>query len=115
MAHWELIETDPDVRLLKLSGDWGVERAEELHQVLLQAVEGAKRLHVDMEGVAEVDLSFFQIMCSALKWKKNSEFSAVNVPEGLAVKARSTGFSPGCALENFWKGAVHGQTHHDRG
>lgn len=115
MPQWELISTGPDANLLRLSGDWGVEQAEELHQVFLQALEGARRLDVDMEKVGGVDLSFFQVVYAALKNGQGAHVGIVNVPEALAAKAAAMGFSPRHVPDNLWKGATHGQTHHDRG
>jgi len=115
MAQWELVAVDTDARRLTLTGDWGVERAEELHQAFLQAFDGARRLEVDMAQVSDVDLTFFQVICAATKGAADRELRAVNVPDSIAVKAEAMGFSPRHTSGNFWKGVMHGQTHHDRG
>lgn len=115
MAQWELIETAPSERLLKLSGDWNVEKAEDLHKAFLHAMRDANRLQVDMGEVGAVDLTFFQVVHSALKSCKDTALEAVNIPSALARKAEMMGFSPRHISDTFWKGAVHVQTHHDRG
>lgn len=115
MAQWDVTEIQPGLRRLKLSGDWGVDKARDLRDAFTRALDGAQQVQVDMAEVENVDLSFFQILCSVRKSFEDKEIMAESVSEVLAARAEAMGFNAKHALEAFWKGVVHGQAHHDRG
>lgn len=115
MASWDVTEIQPGLRELKLSGDWGVDKAGDLHKAFTQALDGAKRVRIDMADLGSVDLSFFQVLYSARKTFDGGEITAENVPDALAARAEAMGFNPKHVSDAFWKGVVHGQAHHDRG
>lgn len=48
--------------LLRLEGDCTVGRAEELHAMLLRALEAGELLELDFSGVTAMDLSFGQLV-----------------------------------------------------
>lgn len=109
MGEWEISTPEPTTRLLRLSGRWGVEGAEELHraftQLLEQATDGGIALHVDLEALDDVDLTFFQILGSAAKSMGSSELQFMNIPEHVMTKAEWTGFAPRHGTGIFRKGA----------
>ncbi len=115
MASWDVTEIQPGLRRLKLAGDWGVDKAKDLHKAFAQALDGARRVQIDMADMGSVDLSFFQVLSSARKTFAGEEITAENVPDDLAARAEAMGFNPKHASDTFWKGVVHGQAHHDRG
>ncbi|SDB03200.1 STAS domain-containing protein [Desulfonatronum thiosulfatophilum] len=104
MAQWEILNNDATTRVFKLSGRWGVESAEELHQAFLQAVDGSVLLQVDMEAVEDVDLSFFQIICGAFKTMEEGRMQFVKIPEHIISKADRMGFLPRHSSGIFGKG-----------
>ena len=61
---------------LTLSGELTIQRAGELKDRLLEAQESVPSLLLNLEGVAEVDASCFQLLCSAHR-------SAVQADKGL--------------------------------
>ena len=109
MGEWEISAPEPATRLLKLSGRWGVEGAEELHQafthLLEQATDVGVALHVDLEGLEDVDLTFFQVLGSAAKSMGSNELHFVNIPEHVMKKAEWIGFAPRHVSGIFRKGA----------
>jgi anti-anti-sigma regulatory factor len=108
MGEWEISAPEPTTRLLKLSGRWGVEGAEELHQAFTQALEqsvGGVALHVDLEGLEDVDLAFFQVLGSAVKSMGSNELHFMNIPEHVMTKAEWIGFAPRHVSGIFRKGA----------
>ena len=50
---------------LKLDGEWTIERAQELKQLLLDAIGRAQHLILDAGKLTAADLSCLQILCSA--------------------------------------------------
>ncbi|GAB6058202.1 STAS domain-containing protein [Desulfonatronum parangueonense] len=104
MAQWEILDQDTATRVIKLSGRWGVESAEELHQAFLRAVDGPALLQVDMEAVEDVDLSFFQIVSGAFKTMEQGKMQVVNIPEHIIDKADRMGFLPRHSSGIFGKG-----------
>ena len=50
---------------LVLTGELGIQRAEELHQILLHALDQAQWLEVDLSQAREVGLCCLQLICSA--------------------------------------------------
>lgn len=108
MGEWEISAPEPTTRLLKLSGRWGVEGAEELHQAFTQALEqsvGDIALRVDLGDLEDVDLTFFQVVGSAAKSTGSHELHFVNIPEHVMTKAEWIGFAPRHVGGIFRKGA----------
>lgn len=109
MGEWTISAPEPATRLLKLSGRWGVEGAEELHQGFTQffeqATDAGVALHVDLEGLEDVDLTFFQILNAAARSRQADELQFMNIPEHVMTKAEWIGFSPRHVIGIFRKGA----------
>ena len=84
-----------------LHGDCLVNRAAELHQLLLhhlgQTDEG---LDIDLSTTGRCDLSFFQLLCAAIRSfsKGNKYLKLLNtMPEAVVAQFEKTGFGPACA------------------
>lgn len=54
-----------DTNVLKLQGDWTIERAGDLKPALLEALGNGEHIVIDMEGLTGMDLSIMQLLCSA--------------------------------------------------
>ncbi len=119
MGEWEISIPEPTTRLLKLSGRWGVEGAEELHrgftQALEQATEGGAALHVDLGEVEDGDVTFFQLLVSAAKTLGPEGPRFMNIPESIMAKAERMGFASRHGDGIFRKGVEDVQTNLDRG
>ena len=63
-------ESSNEDGVLTLDGDLTVNRAEELHAMLLRALDKANHLVVKFDSITEVDLSFFQLLHSAQRTAK---------------------------------------------
>lgn len=51
--------------VLKLKGNWTVERAVELKPSLLEALNSSEHILIDIEDLEEADLSALQLLCRA--------------------------------------------------
>ena len=54
-----------DVTVLEIRGDLTVQCAHEFKEVLLRSLDGTKYIVLNLEQVAEIDLSCLQLLCSA--------------------------------------------------
>jgi anti-anti-sigma regulatory factor len=54
-----------EASVLKLVGNWTIERANELKGALLEALNSAESIVIDLEGLTCLDLSAMQLFCSA--------------------------------------------------
>lgn len=84
-----------------LRGDCLVNRAAEIHQVLLHHLtEGDDRTELDLSGTGRCDLSFFQLLCAASRsFADKGECLAlrVSLPEVIRKQLRQIGFAATCA------------------
>jgi anti-anti-sigma regulatory factor len=51
--------------VLKLKGNWTIERAGELKPALLKALQSSDQIVIDLEELTDTDLSAIQLLCSA--------------------------------------------------
>lgn len=82
--------------VIKLTGNWTIERACELKQLLLKSLSDERHVMVDLGGVAEVDLSLLQLLCSAHRTflGQNKQFSLKdNKPEAFKEFVRNAGYA----------------------
>ncbi len=85
-----------DAHVMRLTGSWTIERASELKQLLLESLSNKQCVTVDLGGVAEVDLSFLQLLCSAHRTflGHNKRFSLQdNIPEVIKAFVRNAGYA----------------------
>ncbi|MDR3568917.1 MAG: STAS domain-containing protein [Syntrophobacteraceae bacterium] len=54
-----------ETTILKIKGNWTIERSGELKPALLEALGKSERIVLDLEKVAAVDISALQLFCSA--------------------------------------------------
>jgi len=96
---------------LILDGDMTVQRAGELKTALIEALDKATSVVIDMEHITDADLSFLQLLCSAhrtsLKINKTVSLSE-NAPQFFWDTVKKAGYSckdPGCDDQNcLWIG-----------
>ena len=62
-----ITERTADGIILKVSGNVTVADARELRQVMIREVLPDIRVAIDLSGIAECDLSLFQLLCAAHK------------------------------------------------
>jgi anti-anti-sigma regulatory factor len=82
--------------VLRLKGSWTIERAHELKQALVEALKGDEPVIVDLEGLAEADLSCLQLLCAAHRTSlRLGKHSALNQEQSGAFKrvVRDAGFA----------------------
>ena len=60
-----IMENASDAGILMLEGAFTIERANELKQLLVNALKDKNRVALNLEGITEVDLSCLQLLCSA--------------------------------------------------
>ena len=81
---------------LKLEGAYNVERANELRDVLLEALKAEGDISLSFAEVTEADLTFFNLL-HALRKSCESEGKHVimqaDLPGGMAQRAAWTGFA----------------------
>jgi anti-anti-sigma regulatory factor len=84
-----------ETNVLKLKGNWTIERATELKRVLLEILNSCERIIIDLEELTELDLSTVQLFCSAhrtsLKLRKHLAFHEKK-PETFKRMVRDVGF-----------------------
>jgi anti-anti-sigma regulatory factor len=84
-----------ETSVLKLTGGWTIERANELKRALLEALSGGERIVIELEGLTELDLSTMQLFCSthrtSLRLGKHLAFHEQK-PETLKRMVRDAGF-----------------------
>ena len=51
--------------VLKLTGNWNIERAHELKQTLMEKLNSGDRITLDLAELTEMDLSCLQLLCAA--------------------------------------------------
>jgi anti-anti-sigma factor len=59
------LETSGDMHVLTLNGELTIEHAGELKKVMIDALKNADHVAVTVGDVKEIDLSCFQLLCSA--------------------------------------------------
>ena len=98
------VENSPAAATLTLTGDLTIEKARELHQKLLTALEQTQNLTIKFEGVTRVDLAFLQLLGAAHRTAlKTDKFFRVeqDPSENLCRQIEEAGFrrDQGCTLD----------------
>jgi ABC-type transporter Mla MlaB component len=105
-----------DNRVLRLSGDLTVRFAAELKSVLSASLQNIKELTVDIDAAAEIDVSLFQLLCSAHKTSIGRSIRlSFDVDQPVLLgRAAGAGYilSANCAFNTgntcLWKGVANG-------
>lgn len=79
--------------IIILGGELTIAHAKSIRDALAEAVKKAREVHVMFQDVQEVDVSFFQILCSA-------HLTAENMHKSLTIGELNNGII-GRALEQF--------------
>ena len=98
-----------------LHGDCLVNRAAELHQLLLHLLHGADdRVEIDMSATGRCDISFFQLICSACRGfsRRNKQIALRSpLPASVVNQFRKAGFHSACSVcdhtQCLFKGTIH--------
>ncbi|MDD5642731.1 MAG: STAS domain-containing protein [Syntrophales bacterium] len=105
-------KASPNHEVLKFAGDLTIDNAQELHRVLLAALDNATEISLTFAEVTAVDLSFVQLLCAAHRTAIRADKTlklADPRPEVLKAAVRETGFirERGCNLDSqgscLWK------------
>lgn len=101
---------------LCLEGELTVQRAAELRQLLMQALEGSNSIEIDLDRVTGIDLACLQMFCSVRKTaiRDGKQCSVKNTADSVFQKAGEiAGFDyqlkcgvcreAGC----LWGGGIH--------
>ncbi|MBF0457736.1 MAG: STAS domain-containing protein [Nitrospirae bacterium] len=94
-----------NVGVLSLEGDIRIEDAAQFKDLLMRHMEDADDLSINISNVTQVDLSCFQIICSAHRFysRMNKNLSLDGeIPENIRTLAIKSGFKrhKGCALDS---------------
>lgn len=98
------LEQSGNVAVLAVNSSITVEKASELKDILLKAVNAAEHVVVNLERVTEVDVSCLQILCSAhrtlTRLKKRITLGGIR-PEVFLKAVECAGFDrhTGCVLD----------------
>lgn len=102
----------PKTEVLKIGGDLTIENAQELHKILVTAMNNSDQIVLYFENVTATDLSFIQLLCSAhrtaVRSDKNMKLDGQR-PDVLKTAVREMGFirEKGCVLDTqencIWK------------
>jgi anti-anti-sigma regulatory factor len=106
-----LKNTRDEGRVMRLTGDLSIETASRLRNELLEALESAAPLEVDMGGAGSMDLACAQVLCSAHRSFHQAGQTmtlAGGVSESLRSSLAALSVTPGacglpCAPDCLWK------------
>jgi anti-anti-sigma factor len=98
------MEDSGEMGVLTMDGELTIQRAAELKTALISSLASVEHLVLNLEKVAEVDLSCLQLLCSAHRTsvRSNKRLTwAGNRPESLARTVGDAGFvrHKGCVLD----------------
>ena len=96
------LESQESHSLLRLEGEFNIASAAELKQALLDGLAAGTDLHVDLEQLANLDITAMQLFWAAGKEAaRNGVKFVVPVTEAAAQAAREAGFElfPGLAKQ----------------
>lgn len=96
-------EDQPGWVCIKIEGNLTIQDAAELKACLLETLEKAQSVRIDLDASQEIDLSCLQLFCAAHKsaMSRGKAFSLDHRPQHLKDVMNFAGFSrsSGCALD----------------
>ena len=107
-----ITEDKMGVRIIHLTGDLTIARADEVKSALLESLKAAEHIEIDLASVEETDLACLQLFCSAHRTSKHlGKFFGLRDSGVGSFKrtVRSAGYarSSGCVLDTnnqcIWK------------
>lgn len=103
------VKTDGTGITITLKGDFDIENASELYQIVLDATQKYDVVYIDLGEVGRVDLSFFQIVCALYKEavREGKKLVFDPIPTKIMTKAEKMGFTEEYTGGYFWKGEVN--------
>ncbi len=105
--------SDNEEKVLTLKGELSISHAAQLKSELIQALDAAPRIVIDVNAVTDVDLSALQLICAAHKSavaKGKQLILAPDLPETLTRQIQRAGLMDGhhCGRDSsadcLWKG-----------
>jgi anti-anti-sigma regulatory factor len=100
------------VRIIRLTGNLTISRADEMKSMLLESLEGVEHIEIDLSSVEEADLACLQLLCSAHRTSKRLG-KVLKLCDGAsgsfkqAVRRAGYARSSGCVLDTdnqcMWK------------
>jgi anti-anti-sigma regulatory factor len=66
-----ITEDKRGVRIIRFTGDLTISRAGEMKSILLESLDGAEHIEIDLASVEEADLACLQLLCSAHRTSKH--------------------------------------------
>lgn len=90
------IEQTGDVGILALNGELTIEHIDELKSAFIKMLDNTGHLYINLEKVNEIDISCFQLICSAFRTclRFNKQITMVNcLPERVKQTFEDAGFS----------------------
>lgn len=88
MDGFEVEYTEDDgIKVLNIAGEMTIAHAARLRTVLLDAIEGAGHVAVEIEKVSAIDLTGLQLLCSAHRTacQRGGTFELLSVEQSEAV------------------------------
>lgn len=90
--------------VIRLEGGVGIVQATELKKMLLEGLSSGKKLHLDMAGVENIDVTGMQLMQAAITEAHRSGTQiAVRMSEAAESALQNAGFGP-CSDSAVWSG-----------
>ena len=99
MLDTKFSQDDPDnpsAGVLELTGTATIEHGAQLREALLDALERANSLVVDVGGITEVDVAALQLFCAARRsaiGRQKEMVLADGVPDAFTAAVLATGFN----------------------
>ena len=99
------LEKSGESVVLSFSGELSLEKAVEFREVLLEALNGANSVVIDILDVDVVDLAVLQLLCSAHRMAliSGKSFSVSGYPEPFTNAIREAGLSRFVCRNDVWR------------
>lgn len=89
------VEQDDTRFQVRLEGEIGLGEAVELKRTLLEGLASGRKLHLDMECAGAIDVTFMQLLQSALREARGAGTGiALNLSGAAENALRNAGFRP---------------------
>jgi hypothetical protein len=98
------VEQDESRFVIRLEGEVGMSDAAELKRVFLEALASGRKLHLDLEQIAEIDVTFMQLLQAVLaETDRAGTGLAMRLSEAAENALRGAGFAR-CVEAAGWSG-----------
>jgi len=98
------VEKDETRRLIRLEGAIGMKEATELKSLLVEGLASGQKLHLDLQRVEEIDVTFMQLLQATLREADRAgKGVAMRMSEAAEIALRDSGFGS-CVEAAGWTG-----------